>query len=220
MDNILSQFALFQNWSPTDLDELLRQGELVTFEPDELVCEQNTVHSDVFFLIQGLMNATMQTGEGTRPFTFGYIKAGSCIGLPALAGQTLLNATVHAVHPSQCWKISTDLLETAMDRHPQAWKTCAQQIALGVAHLLDYIEMLAQPDGYTKLRRLLEKMDEMARECPAFPPAPITQRDLGERIGLSREMVNRMMRALRQGGYIEVDEFGRIRVTKPLPRRF
>ena len=48
----------------------------------------------------------------------------------------------------------------------------------------------------------------------------LSQQELAARIGLSREMVNRMLAQLRSGGYIEQDERGLIKVLQPLPREF
>jgi CRP/FNR family cyclic AMP-dependent transcriptional regulator len=46
--------------------------------------------------------------------------------------------------------------------------------------------------------------------------AALTQQDIADRVGSSREMVNRVMKQLTIGGYVEVRE-GRLVVKRKLP---
>jgi CRP/FNR family cyclic AMP-dependent transcriptional regulator len=48
---------------------------------------------------------------------------------------------------------------------------------------------------------------------------PPPQRELAARIGASREMVARVLRELRRGGYVDTNR-QRIVLKKPLPARF
>jgi CRP/FNR family cyclic AMP-dependent transcriptional regulator len=47
----------------------------------------------------------------------------------------------------------------------------------------------------------------------------LTQAEIGQRVGATREMVGRILRDLSRGGYIEIDR-GRIAVLRMLPRRW
>jgi CRP/FNR family cyclic AMP-dependent transcriptional regulator len=46
----------------------------------------------------------------------------------------------------------------------------------------------------------------------------MTQKDIANRVGASREMINRILRDLSQGGYVTVDA-GRITINKTPPPR-
>ena len=68
------------------------------------------------------------------------------------------------------------------------------------------------------MARLLRKM---AREEDGvlMLPDKLTQQEIAERIGSSREMVSRVFKPLLTGGYVEMRD-GRIAVLKKLPARW
>jgi DNA-binding transcriptional regulator LsrR (DeoR family) len=48
---------------------------------------------------------------------------------------------------------------------------------------------------------------------------PITQQELADRVGASRDMVNRVLRDLATGGYVRISRKS-IALLKPLPARY
>jgi CRP/FNR family transcriptional regulator, cyclic AMP receptor protein len=45
----------------------------------------------------------------------------------------------------------------------------------------------------------------------------LTQQDIADRVGSSREMVNRVMKELTRGGYVAVDEAHHLVIRRTLP---
>jgi CRP/FNR family cyclic AMP-dependent transcriptional regulator len=69
---------------------------------------------------------------------------------------------------------------------------------------------------YTRVVTLL-----LARAVPSSGrlEATLTQAEIGERVGATREMVGRILRDLARGGYVETAR-GRIAILKRPPRRW
>ena len=86
-----------------------------------------------------------------------------------------------------------------------------------VRALTDSVKSLALDDVYSRVVALL-----VALSPPAEGAAPrrvgerLTQQDIAERVGSSREMVSRIFKELTQGGYIQLDG-GRITLLKTPP---
>ena len=76
---------------------------------------------------------------------------------------------------------------------------------------------LALLDTYGRLARLL--VDSSREENGRLITEDLTQQDIANRIGSSREMVNRILKDLRQGEYISM-EGKRFVIQKNLPARW
>ncbi|MGL6072091.1 Crp/Fnr family transcriptional regulator [Craterilacuibacter sp.] len=213
-------FPLFAQWPADERKHLLAQGREVEFAAGCEVFSMQQVASEVLFVSHGLMTAYLPGKRPGRPFNYGYIVPGDIVGLHGLFEPRPFGVAVQALRDTQGFTLPLDALIEALDARPQVWRAIACLMTHSVHHLLDFITMLAEPDGYSRLKRVLESLENHAREHPAAPGLRLTQRELGERIGLSREMVNRMLKALRTGGYIALDDAGGVVIAKALPERF
>ena len=70
-------------------------------------------------------------------------------------------------------------------------------------------------DVYGRIRTLLESL-AVERDGVLMIEQPMTQQDIGNRIASSREMVSRVFKELKSGGYIE-EQDKRIVIRKKLP---
>lgn len=213
-------FPLLAQWNANERQDLLEQGREVEFAAGSEVFSMQDTVNEVLFVSHGLMMAYVPSKRPGRPFNYGYIAPGDIIGLHGLFEPRPFGVSVQALRDTRGFALPLDVLVTALDARPQAWRAIASLMTHSVHHLLDFVAMLAEPDGYSRLKRVLEILENHAREHPAAPGLRLTQRELGERIGLSREMVNRMLKALRTGGYITLDEEGGVVIAKTLPERF
>jgi CRP/FNR family cyclic AMP-dependent transcriptional regulator len=78
------------------------------------------------------------------------------------------------------------------------------------------VKQLALGDVYERLAVVLN--EELLSSPTGNSIDGLTQQDLADRIGASRDMVNRIFRELERGGYVQVAR-RRIDVLKPLPPR-
>ena len=73
-------------------------------------------------------------------------------------------------------------------------------------------------DVYGRMARVLidSAVDDAGRLIVADK---MTQAEIAQRVGSSREMVSRILNDLKEGGYISI-ESGRIVILNPLPKRW
>jgi len=69
----------------------------------------------------------------------------------------------------------------------------------------DNVKHLALLDVYGRVARLLLSMAQDTGDGKAVIPEKLTQQDIAERVGASRDMVSRIFRDLTTGGYISVE---------------
>jgi CRP/FNR family cyclic AMP-dependent transcriptional regulator len=82
----------------------------------------------------------------------------------------------------------------------------------------DNVKHLALLDVYGRVARLLLNMAE-EKDGKLVIPEKLTQQDIAERVGASRDMVSRIVRDLTAGGYITVDH-KQITINKKPPARW
>ncbi|TIC82104.1 Crp/Fnr family transcriptional regulator [Crenobacter intestini] len=213
-------FPLFAGWPAAEREALRAHASEHTFTADSEVCTAEQAADQVILVEYGLMAAYAAGERPGRSFNYGYILPGDIIGLHGLLSVEAYGVAIHALRDTRCLILPNAALVAAFDADPARWRAVAGQLAQSVHHLLGFVSMLAEPSGYRRLKRVLENIDTYTRQRPFAPRMVLTQRELGERIGLSREMVNRILRELKAGGYVGVDEEGGIRLLRPLPARF
>jgi CRP/FNR family transcriptional regulator, cyclic AMP receptor protein len=81
--------------------------------------------------------------------------------------------------------------------------------------LTEHVKSLALQNVYGRFAKLLQEL--AVRENGKLVIADkLSQQEMANRIGASREMINRIVKDLTTGGYITV-EVARIVINKPLP---
>ena len=86
-----------------------------------------------------------------------------------------------------------------------------------VRALTDNIRSLALLDVYGRVARLLLEL-ATEHEGRLVVPEKLTQQDIAERVGASREMISRIFKDLVTGGYISIDR-KHITINRDLPGR-
>ena len=90
-----------------------------------------------------------------------------------------------------------------------------QKLIRMVRRLTEQVKSLALQDVYGRIVRLLTELSEPAGEERVLRHK-MTQQDIADRVGSSREMVNRVMKELTAGGYVSIRE-GRQVIHRKLP---
>ena len=84
-----------------------------------------------------------------------------------------------------------------------------------VRRLTEQVKSLALQDVYGRLVRLLMELSDPVGD-ERVVREKLTQQDIADRVGSSREMINRVLKELTTGGYVTVRD-GRHVVLKKLP---
>lgn len=201
-------------------DQLLRQiasrGGIRNFAANTVLVTEEDRSDAVFIILSGRVKAYGSAEDG-REVVYGTQGAGEYFGEMTLDGGPR-SASVMTLEPTSCAVVPGADVREFLSQNPDfALHVIKKLIRLARAST-EHVKSLALDDVYGRVTKLLRSL---AREEDGvlMVPDKLTQQDIAERVGSSREMVSRVFKPLSEGGYVEV-RGGRIALLKKLPARW
>jgi CRP/FNR family cyclic AMP-dependent transcriptional regulator len=128
------------------------------------------------------------------------------------------SASVMTMEPSKFLVISKVDFRQFLSAHPDFAMKLINRLMRRVRALTENVGSLALLDVYGRVARLLLEL-AAEQDGKLIVKERLTQKDIADRVGASREMVSRIFKDLVSGGYILVDD-RRITINKDLPSRW
>ena len=120
------------------------------------------------------------------------------------------------MEPTTCSLVTAANLRAFIVAHPDFAQHLIRKLILRVRQATDSVKSLALQDVYGRVVGLLQQLAPGDDAAPRVLPERLTQQDIAERVGSSREMVSRVFKDLIAGGYLNADA-GRITLLKKPP---
>ena len=140
---------------------------------------------------------------------------GEYFGDLALFDDEPRSASIMALQPCKVMIITKAQLREAIREDPEIGFSLLSGLATRVRVLTENVRTLALLDVFGRLVRTLYML-AVEKDGVLVIEQRLTQQDLANRIGASREMVSRIMHDLTQGGYLGVKD-KRISILKKIP---
>jgi CRP/FNR family cyclic AMP-dependent transcriptional regulator len=201
---MLDQIPLF---SDLDADELeLLSSRMVTRQyPRNTVVLNEGDQSDSLYIIRsGSVKVFLSNDEG-KEIILNVQHAGEYFGEMALIDSGPRSASIITQEKTVLSVIAKPDFEAFLCQHPAATVKIMRGLVKRLRALTDSVRSLALMDVYGRVARLLLKLSKPEGEVRVVREA-LTQQDIADRVGASREMVSRILKDLREGGYIEVHD--------------
>jgi len=125
------------------------------------------------------------------------------------------SASVMTLESSKFSIIQKQDLEKYLRNQPDVALSIIKQLINRIRSLTDNVKSLALLDVYGRFRKLLLDL-AVEEKGKLVIKEKLTQKDMANRVGSSREMISRILRELTVGGYIEINQ-KRITILKTLP---
>lgn len=202
---------------PALLEALGRLGELHGFDAGDLLIREGDTSNSLYVLVSGGVKVFTHNAKG-RELVYNTLGPGEYFGELALDGQPR-SASVRAVTAGECLAISGERIRLLFETNPDF----VFQVVIKLIHLLrratHKLKSFALEDVYG---RILALIDEEAIETDEVRrlPRELTQQEIANRIGSSREMVNHVMRDLVRGGFVQKSRRNGLILRKDLPRHW
>jgi CRP/FNR family cyclic AMP-dependent transcriptional regulator len=119
-------------------------------------------------------------------------------GQPRSASVATLEAAVFSV-------VQREALREAIRRNPDFALELIAKLVERAREATGHVKNLALLDVYGRVARLLLSLAKELPDGKMRIPEKLTQQDVAERVGASRDMVSRIFRDLATGGYISVE---------------
>jgi CRP/FNR family cyclic AMP-dependent transcriptional regulator len=201
---MLDKIPLFSDLEPNEL-ELLSLKMVTRQYPRNAVVINEGDHSDSLYIIRsGSVKVFLGNDEG-KEVILNVQRAGEYFGELALIDSGPRSASVITQEKTVLSLISKADFDEFLRQHPAATVKIIRVLVKRLRALTDSVRSLALMDVYGRVARLLLKLSQPEGDVRVIRDA-LTQQDIADRVGASREMVSRILKDLREGGYIEIHD--------------
>ena len=198
------------------LEELSQAGASRTFPAQAVLINEGDTADAIYIVLSGRVKVYAASEEG-REIVLKELGPGEVLGELALDGGSR-SASVMTMEPTRCCVVPGARLREFFSEHPDfAWHLTRHLMQM-VRRLTEQVKSLALQDVYGRTARLLTELSEPEGEIRVLRQK-LTQQDIADRVGSSREMVSRIFKQLTIGGYVAT-EGKRIVLLKKLPARW
>ncbi len=201
---ILANVPVFATLSAGEQREIAALSKVQRFNPKDIVVEKGDPANALFVLASGRLKA-LAPGEEGRDAVHSIMGPGQVFGDVALFDGGVRSATVLALEKSVCLVLERERFLVFLEHSPKVSIKLLGVLAGLVRRLSERVE----DSAFLEIpARLAKRLIELAREHgrPVGDGVRIdvrlSQQDLGEMIGATRESVNKQMRAWELAGVL------------------
>ena len=196
--------------------ELASLGRLRSYPKNTVFITEGDSSDSVFVILSGKVKVFISDTEG-HEMILDIQGAGEYVGEMALDGKPR-SASVMTLEPSTFSVVARDPIREAIRRNPDFALEMISKIIDRARIATNSVKDLALLDVYGRVARLLLNL-AVEKDGKLHIPEKITQQEIAERVGASRDMVSRIFRDLSAGGYITVENRF-ITINKKPPARW
>jgi CRP/FNR family cyclic AMP-dependent transcriptional regulator len=193
--SMLQQVEIFQGLSQEELEALATSSTSRSFPKNTVVIHENDPADSLFVIESGKVKVYCSDKNGK---------------------EFIMNRTVEK--SSFCIIYKEDF-NRVLDEHPNIGRQLVRNLAQRVRKLTADVKSLALQDVYGRVANVLMDLSEERGDGTLYIPEKLTQQDIADRVGASREMVARILKDLTIGEYIRFE--GRhIIINTRLPAKY
>ena len=201
---------LFCNLSREALIRLQNIKATSIYPKGALLCLEGQAPRGVFVLCTGRAKLSTTSSEG-KSIILRIAEPGEVLGLTAAVSGSPYEATVETLEPSQANFISQGDFIRFLQEHPDVGLRVAKQLTHNCKCAYGEIRSLGLSNSVPeKLAKLILQWAERPLELPAKKPhetnirVTLTQEEIAQFIGTSRETVSRVLTTFRKKGWLRV----------------
>ena len=196
--------------------ELANRGRVRTFRKNTAIINEGESGDSLYIILSGRVKVFVADDEG-REMVLDIKGTGDVVGEMALDGGPR-SASVVCVEDVVCSMLTRSVLRQAIVDSPDFALQLIAMLICRMRQTTDLVKGLALSDVYDRVTGLLAKL-AVTYEGRQYVEPRLTQQDIADRVGASRDMVNRIFKELTAGGYVSVEN-RRICLLRKPPKRW
>ncbi len=195
------------------LRNIASSGVVRTFPRNTILINEGDVGDALYVVLSGRVKV-FASNEAGREFVIDFHGPGEYVGEMTLDGAPR-SASVITVEPTTCAVVNRTQFRDFILAHPDFAMHLIERLIHRVRVTTSNLKSLALSDVYGRLARLL---NALAHEAGGklVVPEKLTQQDIADRVGASRDMIGKLMKDLIGGGYLAIEE-RTITILRKLP---
>ncbi len=204
----------------TVTDPAIRQlascGSVRAFAKHAVIISEGDSSDTLYVVLSGRVKVFVSDADGVE-MILATRAAGEFIGELALDGQ-VRSASVVTLEPSTFAVVSRTALRAAIVVDPDFALALIDVLITRTRRTTETVKHLALMDVYGRVAQLLNELSEPSGGV-RVSVQKLTQLEIAERVGASRDMVSRILKELVAGGYLSI-EHKIFTIRKALPARW
>lgn len=209
----LKKTSLFQGLESEDVEQVAAQVVTREFPKNTVVVTQGDDTDSLYVIIEGKVDVFLQNDKG-KEIIINSLTACDSFGELAPLGGIPRQASIVTTETSIMAMISRQVFMDTLLTKPAISMRIIDRLIWLIQDLTEEVSSLALEDVYNRVVRVLYKhADEVGNKLVT---EKLTQQDIALRVGATREMVHRILKELKTGGYISI-EGKHITIEKKLP---
>lgn len=185
------------------LREVAASGVVRKFPRNTILIHEGDRSEGLYVILSGKVKV-FASNEAGKEFVIGFHAAGDYVGEMSLDGSPR-SASVITTEPTTCAVVTRAQLLEFVRAHPEFALHLIEKLIRRCRTITENAKSLALSDVYGRLVRLFNTL-ATSRDGREIITERLTQQDIAERIGASRDMVSRLMKDLIAGGYLAVED--------------
>ena len=209
----LTKTDLFTGLDDADIEMVASQTVLRQFPKNTVIVSQGDDTDSIYVIIKGKVDVFLHNDKGKEIIinTMGVCES---FGELAPLGGIPRQASIITTEDSTFGVISRQVFMDTLLVKPTVSMKIIDLLITRIQDLTEEVSSLALEDVYNRVVRVLYKhADEVGDKLVT---EKLTQQDIASRVGATREMVHRILKELKTGGYITI-EGKHITIEKKLP---
>ena len=187
-------------------------GVVRTFPKNTILINEGDQGDSLYIVVSGRVKV-YASNEAGREFVIAFHGAGEYLGEMSLDGSPR-SASVITVEPTTCAIVTRAQFRDFVLAHPEFALHLIEKLIGRVRLTTDNVKSLALSDVYGRLVKLINSLAEPV-DGKMVVRERLTQQDIAERIGASRDMISRLLKDLVGGGYLAIEGRTIVILKKP-----
>jgi len=213
---MLENVPLFSGLPKEALVEIEQHGSVKSYKKNVIVINQDDETYSLYVILKGSVKVFV-SGEDGREAVLNHQQAGDYFGDLALIDKQPRVASVMTTEPSKFMIISREDFLKCLSKNPEIAINLIKPMTSRIRMLAKNVSSLALLDVYGRVARTL--LDQSEEQGDVLVTEKLTQQEIADMVGASRAMVSRILKDLKEGGYISIEK-KRITIHHKLPSRW
>jgi CRP/FNR family cyclic AMP-dependent transcriptional regulator len=197
-------------------EPIAERGRRFRFAAGDILFHEGDATNGCYILVTGQLKVYAASEHG-REMVFAILEPGELVGELSLDGSPR-SASVRAVTDVECVLFKNSAIRELMRVRPEFADYVVAKLVSRARHCTRQTRSIALEDVPERVVGLLEAA-AVTRDGVRHIPSVLTQQEIADRIGASREMVHRVIGNLVRNGYLAKDSRHRMKISGALNRR-
>jgi len=212
--SMLQKIPLFSSLTDAQVAAFSQRAGTKSYPRNTILVTEGDDTDSLFVVQAGKVKVYLSDEEG-KELILNIQGPGDYFGEVALLDDAPRSASVMTLEDTRCLVVSKRDFQECLLQNPQIALVLLRDLSQRLRQLTENVKSLALMDVYGRVARTLLGLAEK-RDGQMVIDQKLTQKDIANMVGASREMVSRILKDLTAGGYISMNRAG-MTINEKLP---